>query len=251
MNELFKYLQKLPSAVSIIALFLALMFLIISKWDLIIKSVKLLKNGKNKKSKRTCGDCVLLLFGIREKYEYENRRLDNNLLRMQMKFAEQKIQEVIFFLSQDFVDDIKIYGEGKEQEEKSIQSAMYCEALKNSLLSVKDEIRRSFKENGFGQFSEGEYTHYVKDKTKIMITMIRSYLNQHYVDTDSTIVHLKKRFDKMDEKYGRQFESWTFEIFTNAKDLQDETVKKKEKLQENLKKEIDNFIKNERTPQNC
>ncbi len=251
MNELFKYLQKLPTSVSLIALALAVMVLIILRWETISKSMKWVFESVGKKQKRTCGDCVLILFGIREKYEYKDRGLNTSLLRLQMKFAEQKIQEVIFFLSQSFSEDIKIYGELEEHEKKAVQSALYCEALKNGMLSVKDELRRSFKENGFGSFRESEFSHYVKDKTKIMLTMVRSYLNQYYVDGEGTIVHLKERFEKMDKFHMQQFESWAFEVFTNAKDLIDDTAKKKEQIHNGLKKEIDEFVKNEQNSTDC
>ena len=243
MSDLFKYLQKLPPMMSVFVLLIAILALVISKWEPIVKSIKWMLGKPSKPKKRTCGDCVLLLFGIREKYEYEIRRLETNLLRMQMKFSEQKIQEVIWFLSQSFSDDIRVLGEGVEHEKKATQSSLYCEALKNGLLSVKDELRRSFKENGFGQFSESEFGHYVKDKSKTMLTMVRSYLNQHYVDGEGTIVHLKERFERMDESHLQKFDNWAFEVFTNAKDLNEEFTKKKSELTERLKSEIDDFVK--------
>ena len=248
MTELFKFLQRLPPLISVIALAMALFIIAIYKWDTIIKSTKSILG---KSSKRTCGDCVLILFGIREKYEYEDRRLDTSLLRLQMKFAEQKIQEAIFFLSQSFSDDIRILGEGEASEKKAIQSALYCEALKNGMLSVKDELRRSFKENGFASFSEGEFTHYVKGKTITMLTIIRSYLDRHYVDCDRTIVHLKERFEKMDKYHIQKFEGWAFDVFINAKDIIDDIDKKKKINHENLKKEINEFVKNEQSQPNC
>lgn len=251
MSALFEYLQKLPASLSILALSLSLLTIVFFKWEKIMNSIKWILGRGGKQSKRTCGDCVLLLFGIREKYEYKAKRLDTSLLRMQMKFAEQKIQEVIFFLSQSFAEDIKVNGEGEEQEKKAVQSALYCEALKNGMLSVKDELRRSFKENNFGEFSEKEYAHYVQDKTRVMLTTVRLYLNQHYVDGEGTIVHLKERFERMDKYHMQQFESWAFEVFTNAKDLMSDVKKKKKQIHGDLKREIDEFIKNEQNSPNC
>lgn len=244
MGEIFKYLQKLPPAASILAIILVIILLIIFKWESITKFIKLSKKSR-KSSPRTCGDCVLILSGIREKYEYKARRLDTNLLRMQMKFAEQKIQEVIFFLSQSFNEDIKILGDGADHEKKALESSLYCEALKNGMLSVKDELRRSFKENGFGEFSENEFSYYVKSKTTTMLTIVRTYLNQHYIDSENTVVHLKERFEKMDKFHNQKFEGWAFDVFSNAKDLRDDTIQKKGGIEVNLKSEIDEFIKKE------
>ena len=251
MKDLIDLLKQLPASLSVFVLIILCLFLIILRLDSITKFFKWISGKAVKKIKRTCGDCVLILFGIREKYEYEMRRLDTSLLRLQMKFAEQKIQEIIFFLSQSFAEDIKIYGKESNNERKVIQSALYCEALKNSLLSVKDELRRSFKENGFGQFSEVEFSHYVKDKTKLMLTMVRSYLNQYYVDNDTTIVHLKERFERLDKTSMQQFESWAFEVFTNAKDLFDDVRDSKKEISEKLKSEIDQFVKNGQNTTDC
>lgn len=248
-KEFFQYLQSLPPLVGITALFLATVFLVFLRWGSIMKLLKWPKNV-GEYTKRTCGDCVLILFSIREKYEYETRKLDTNLLRMQMKFSEQKIQEIIFFLSQSFSDDIKVYGEGAEQDRKATQSALYCEALKNAMLSVKDELRRSFKENGFEGFSEVEFSYYVKDKTRTMLTIVRSYLNQYYVDGDKTIVHLKERFDRMDKENLQKFEDWAFQIFVNAKDLVNEFEGNKENNTSKLRSEIDEFVKNTNNTQN-
>jgi len=246
MKEIAEFLKGLPPATSIVALFLVIILTIFVKWESIVKFIKWIK-GDSAKNKRTCGDCVLILFGIREKYEFERRQIDTNLLRLQMKFAEQKIQEVIFFLSQSFSEDIELLGSDSTNSQRITETALYCEAMKNSLLATKDEIRRSFKENGFGKFSESEYTHYVKEKTSVLITTIRSYLRQHYVETDKTIVKLHDRFKKMDEKYYQKFESWVFEIFGNARDLNKDAYTKKRDLEQKFRNDIDKFVNEGRT----
>jgi len=250
MNELFKYLQKLSPGAAVVILILAIVLMAISKWNSIVKLIKWVF-GKTGSKKRTCGDCVLILFGIREKYEYEIKVVDTNVLRQQMKFSEQKIQEVIFFLSQSFGDDVKILGKEGDYEIRVREIALYCEALKNSMLAAKDELRRSFKENGFQTLSENEFTHYVKGKTKTILTIVRSYLNHHYVDNDSTIVHLRERFENMDNNHMHKFEEWSFDVFTNAKDLINDSNDKKSSINDNLKRSIDNFVSNGEKPHNC
>ena len=250
MNELFKYIQKLPPSSAIVILILGIILMAISKWDSIMKLIKL-AFGKSGSKKRTCGDCVLILFGIREKYEYQIRIIDINVLRQQMKFSEQKIQELVFFLSQSFIDDIKLMCKDGDYEIRVREIALYCEALKNSVLSIKEELRRSFKENGFQELSENEFTHYVKDKTKLMITMVRSYLNQHYIDNDSTIVHLRERFQNMDNTNMHKFEDWCFDVFNNAKDLVKDAKKSKEEINSKLISEINSFVLEGTKPLNC
>jgi hypothetical protein len=168
-----------------------------------------------------------------------------------MKFSEQKIQELVFFLSQSFIDDIKLMCKDGDYEIRVREIALYCEALKNSVLSIKEELRRSFKENGFQELSENEFTHYVKAKTKLMITMVRSYLNQHYIDNDSTIVHLRERFQNMDNTNMHKFEDWCFDVFNNAKDLVKDAKKIKEEINSKLISEINSFVLEGAKPVNC
>jgi len=245
MDKLFEYLHSLPPSLSVLALIIISIAFILSKWGSALNSTKIIP--KKNKTKRSCGDCVLILLSIREKYEYQMRNIDNSLLKLQMKYSEQKIQEIIFFLSQSFADDIRIYGEEESEERRVVQSALYCEAIKNAMLSVKDELRRSFRENGFYKFSEIEFSHYVKEKTRVLIIMVRFYLNQYYVDENFTIVHLKDRFERIDKDYLQKFENWAFDIFTNAKDLISENNKAKKQLSEDLKSEIDDFIEKNKT----
>ena len=241
MTEFLKYLKDLSPITSIIILTLAMIIVVFSKITTIIKIWKWMFR-KDSSKKVSCGDCVLILLSIREKFEYEYLKLENNLLRMQMTFTEQKIQEAVFFLSQSFSEDILVLGEESDRNRKVMESSLYCEALKNAMLSVKDEIRRSFKENGFSNFNEKELSHYVKAKISLLITIIRSYLNQHYVENEKTIFHLKERFRKMDKLHLQKFEGWAFEVFTNAKDLYLDTEKRKADINKQLKLEIDKFV---------
>ena len=240
-NNLINYIKTLPfgSAVTIVVMVTIIMAL--TKLKSIINFTKWAV-GKSSKKKRTCGDCVLIIFSIRELYEFQREKLRTNLLRQQMTYVEQKIQEVIMFLAQNFNDDIKLLGKDATNNKRVSESALYCESLKNSLLEVKDEIRRSFKENGFAAMSEKEYAQYVKEKAKILVMSARSYLRQYCVETDETIIKLKDRFDKMDKWHFQQFEGWAFDIFTNAKDLIIETERKRVNLDEKFKKDIDNFV---------
>ena len=250
MTELFKYIKGLSPTTSIIILIITMIIVVFSKITTIVKIFKWFFIKNNNKN-ISCGNCALILLGIREKFEYESKKINNDLLRLQMTFVEQKIQEAIFFLSQSFSEDILILSKEDDVDRKVMESALYCEALKNSMLSIKNEIRRSFKENGFSLFSETELSYYVKTKTKSLITIIRAYLNQYYVDNEKTIVHLKKRFEKMDKLHMDKFEGWVFEIFTNAKDIYLYTKKKKEDINDQLKLEIDNFVSRNSKTEKC
>ena len=242
MQELFSYLKTLPPIISLVVLCIFVIILMFSKRET-LKNMFNIING-TKRKKRTCGDCVLILFGIREKYDYQIRKLSNELLKKQMTFSEQKIQEVVFYLAQSFSEDIKILGNNFTNSQKLRESALYCEALKNSLLSVKDELRRSFKDNGFSDLSQTELQQYIKNKVDTLITIARAYLKHHYVETEETIVTLDFRFKKMDSCHKSKIEDIVSQMFNKAKDLVIIIENRRGELDKSLKSEIDAFVIN-------
>jgi hypothetical protein len=240
-EQVIKYVKTLPPYASIIVLILVIIMLLLSKIGSIVHIVKWIFGKEHRK--RSCGDCILILFGIREKYQFERKKIENDLMRSQMKAVEQKIQSVIFFLIESFSEDIKLYGDNATNARKVTEAAFYCETLKNALLLVKDEIRMNFKENGFSTLKEKEYTQYVKERVKIFLMIIRAYLKQYFVETEDTIIKLKERFERLDEEHYNSFEEWTFEVFTNAKDLTIEAARQMEDLETRFKNEIDEFVR--------
>lgn len=247
MDKLIKYLDGLPPSTTIVVLFLLIVLMAIYKSKTIVNGLKLLVGKGSKKPTRTYGDFAIILLSIRERYEVERRRVNDELLRQQMTYTEHKLQEIVFFLAQDFNDDIQLLGKDSTNARKVTESALYCEALKNGLLTAKDELRRSFKENGFHSYSQIEFTQYVKEKTTTVITYIRSYLRQYHIETEESIVKLKKRFEKMDHQHLQFFEGWLFDIFSYARDKTSSTHEQKTKLEKKCKEEIDEFVKENKT----
>jgi len=197
----------------------------------------------NKKTARTCGDCILILFGIREKYESESLREEKNILRSQMSYFEQKSHEITQWLIQSFQNDLNRLGKDKPQALKISQLGNYQEALKNSMVMVKDEVRRSFKENGLANMDEIEFSNYIKSKVKNLICTSQTYLSTFYFQTSQTIVDLKTRYENLDVA---KVTEYAFDIFGNARTIARETLEREVLLKENFKKEIDSFISDSR-----
>ena len=194
---------------------------------------------KQKRLNRTCGDCILIIFGIREAYETESYKLRNNILRSQMSYFEQKEQELILWLTQSYQDDIEILGKDHEGCEKSEQFSYYQEALKCAMTVVKDETRKAFKENGFIELSDSEFSNYVKSKLRTLISIAKSYLSTYYIQNSNTIVTLKYRFEKLD--YNR-LNDIAFDVFGSARSIVKEIENKEKELKDKFKKDIDLFI---------
>jgi hypothetical protein len=235
MTDIFKWLEKLPPH-TIIAIVIILVIVLLIKFKDIIDFIKW---TTKKGTIRTCGDCILIMFGIREKYETESYKIRHNVLRSQMSYFEQKSQEIVLWLTQSFQDDLEKLGSSKPGEMKTAQFGYYQEALKCAMMSVKDEVRRSFKENGFAEFSENEFSNYVKSKLRTLISIAKSYLSTYYIQGSDTIVTLKYRYEKLD--YNR-LNDIMFDVFGYARDALKEAEAKEKEIKEKFKNEIDLFV---------
>lgn len=194
--------------------------------------------------KRSCGDCLLIMFGIRERHEAEIHKINTNILRSQMNYFEQKSQEVLLWLTQSFQDEMEVLGADKPVNVRIAQYGNYQEALKNALEAAKNEYRKSCKENGLMELSDSEFSSYVKSKARALIFITKSYLSTYYVQTDDTIVTLKHRFEKLDTNHINEI---IFNAYENARDVVKEAKLKEKESKEKFIKEIDSFVEINKT----
>jgi hypothetical protein len=235
MTEVLNFLAKLSPHTTVLIITIVIVSALIKSKDII----DLVKWFSKKQTTRTCGDCILIMFGIREKYETASFKITQNVLRSQMSYFEQKSRELTTWLTQSFQDDIEELGHDKPSEMKSAQFGYYQEALKCAMLAVKDEIRKAFKENGFSEFSDNEFTSYTRSKLRTVTSIAKSYLNTYYIQNDDTIVPLKYRFEKLDMN---KLNDLTFDVFGHAKDVVVEAHNNQKRLEQEFKDEIDSFI---------
>jgi hypothetical protein len=222
--------------VIIIALMAILAPLIIMGFKSLFKWI-----GSLFKSKRSCGDCILLIFGTSERYKVQMETLRRNILMNQMTYVEQKIESLTLELLRTYKEDQVLIV-----NEKSVYSIEivdrdyinYKEALSNAIDLSKKEIRRSFKENGFHTKEGKDFADYVKEKAVDLLSIARKYMmNAYYRDS---FVPLEYRFKKFDE---RKFEDLVFEVYIKAKEVVIDTENKVKELENKFKIEIDNLVK--------
>jgi len=238
-NGFFNFIGKLPDWQGIITLIVVLMIFILAP------QIKKLFGWLTKKTffnKRSCGDCILLIFGISEKSKNEIQKIERKILESQMNYVEQKIEIITLDLLRTYKDDQETL---KSQTSIEIDNDIlerdyinYKESLSNAVDIAKKEIRRSFKENGFDGKSGKEFADYVKEKSKDILSIARIYMLSSYFK--NAFVPLEYRFAKFDE---RGFEDLIFEIYIKAKELRIEAENKIESLENKLKVEIDQFVK--------
>ncbi len=231
----------LPLAVQIISVILFLLLLFGLGY---IGKVNL-KFGKNiisfgRTSKRSCGDCILLLMSKRERFDSQRSFIIGRILKEQMNFAEQKIVEVQNTLLTSYRDILNRKSKGVTGPEENKQYRIYQGVLTSAFFSIKDEIRRSFKENGFENLSGAEFSTYVRSKLVSLVALGKSHINDLY-PYEGMLVTTEDRMKNLDAMLGK-LEDICFELYIKAKDIKLDAKKKVELLEKEFAKEMDEFL---------
>jgi hypothetical protein len=133
--------------------------------------------------KRSCGDCILLLMGEREKYEFQIDQVSNKVLKTQMTFVEQKLTEIQTVFMQKIIDAIHDHMmQNPEAVSESIQYKLVYGLLKDALINIKDEYRRSFKENGFYYLDNSDFSHFINEKVTNMNSILVQFIRNIFPD---------------------------------------------------------------------
>lgn len=189
--------------------------------------------------KRSCKDCMVLSFSKREEFEIKRRKLENSILKTQMNFAEHRLESILFELCQDYREHLK----SKRDDDTSIndehkEGVLYEEVVKQSLNVAQDEIRRSFKENGFHELSGVEFQTYVKTKAQDLINRARSYLVHRYPSI-GMIIPLDERMGRLDMA---KMEDICFDIYVNAKEVRVRLEKEIDELESEFVSKIQDLV---------
>lgn len=127
---------------------------------------------------------------------------------------------------------------------ETLQYRMYW-GLVNNVLSIllKNELRRSFKENGFDNLSGHEFASFVKDKSKTLHAMLRQHLMDLYPpDERKLFVSMEEIMDYLDKKES-EYEDIIFEIFIEAKKFKRHEIETYKKIDINFGDEVERFVK--------
>lgn len=194
--------------------------------------------------KRSCRDCIMLLMGKRTEFEGKYNAIKSDILRDQMNFAEHKIQEVQYSLLDSYKKDIDYFKNQKnfsDIQEENKQYLLYQECISNALLYAKDELRRSFKENGFHKMDSNDLKDYLRTKTQTLISIVRDYLRRNY-PYHGMVVPLEERFKKVDQSQIHKINDIIEDIYINARSVRTKIEKKLVELNKNFSTDIDNLI---------
>lgn len=186
--------------------------------------------------KRSCGDCILVLMGEREKLEFKVRKKVNKIMKTQMTFVEQKLIEIQTTL----LDAISKRINKESPIDDSVQYKLIYGLLKDSLHKIKDEIRRSFKDNGFWDMDVSDFSHYLKDRTQVLNSMFITYVRNMYpnrggvLETDVIIevIETKSTF----------LTGLIHDLYMYSRDVKIETDKEVDEAQRVFTEWVDKFI---------
>ncbi len=180
--------------------------------------------------------------GEREKFEFKIRREMDKVMKTQMTFAEQKLIEVQTKVSNNISTTIHESIENKTTTvEESVQYKLVYGLMKDSLFHVKDEIRRSFKDNGFYDINGSEFSWYVKERTQVITSMLSQYMRNIYPDRGG-VLPLQKILKSM-EKESTFLSGIINDIYSYAREVRLECDEKVKEIQTQFGTWVDNFTK--------
>lgn len=225
-----------------------LLFLIVISLVIMILNYNKTKNvlrwlvGLHRKKKRSCTDCLTIILSKRHKFESlikkiykEQEKIENKILKNQMNFVEQKLvdMETMFI---DFYNTF-VYKEKINKiiiKNELVQYRMFCGLLRDGLwMRIRDEIRRSFKENGYYNIGGQEFAIYVKNQFKTIISILRRHLMNLYPPNESVVVTIDKVLEFIREVEAK-IEDKTFEIYIEAKKVKIDANRKIKELTEQI-----------------
>lgn len=109
-------------------------------------------------------------------------------------------------------------------------------------IKLKDEIRRSFKENGFEKISGLEFSQYVKNQSKVLMSILKNHIINLYPPNKTGIkISMEEILDFVDKKESN-IEDIIFEIYIEAKKIKKQDIELMMKIENRFGKEIDSFI---------
>lgn len=190
-----------------------------------------------------CSKCRQLMMVKSLKYKSDRELIRNSILRDQMNYAEMKLHEIFLGRCRAYREHLTQFrkpGTEIDMEREQKEYLIYQETISNAMALIKNELRRSFKENGFCEMSPVEYTQYVKEKTKGIITIKREYLMSRY-PYDRMIVPLQYSFDQTNTD---ELETILFNVMDRAKEIFLDAEIKLEKLDKEYDDDIEQIGKN-------
>jgi hypothetical protein len=181
-----------------------------------------------------------LLFGEREKLELNIRKERDKILKSQMTFAEQKLIETQNILLNAMASMIhSSVKANSSQVDEAVQYKLSYGLLRDTLGSVKDEIRRSFKAGEFYDMSGAEFSLFIKERASTLIFMMTAYIRNIFPDRGG-VIETSEIITSIEDK-ALNIGTIVSEIYTHARDTKIEIDRRINNLKLVFGQWVDNF----------
>lgn len=206
------------------------------------------KSSTVKVQERNCIDCVFYVLALREKFEIEYVAVKDSVLKDQMNFAEQKLSEVKTTATTEFTKKLKDLELNKNGDisieeqffRETTRYELFCSVLREVMHIIKDEIRRSFKENGYFDFQEGEFSNYLRNKMDYLESLALNHFSSRYPSYNKILPLSEIKEIYLDNR--KELESTLREVFTISRSIKTKADTEVKNKKEEFKKRIDSFI---------
>lgn len=218
--------------ITLIILGMLLVTFISIKGNVVIKwGKKRLGIGKQNLSKgRTCMDCSKLHRSKAAKVHFKIIRIESNILKSKMNHVEQELLTLKRNLYTTFSKIIKLLYTTKLENKMKDFNTRICLILEDV---VKDEIRRSIKENGFHEKTGDEFYKYVEGQKKMIQDIIEDNLLVYY-DNDIIL--------KISDQINKTLNIIMKSIYEEVKNIEVKAIKDIEVCEQKYETDLDNFI---------
>jgi len=127
---------------------------------------------------------------------------------------------------------------------ETLQYRMFWGLTNDSInIKMKDEIRRSFRENGFCELSGNDFAQYAKNQNKILFAILKNHFINLYPPEDKRMkVKMEDVLEYLDKR-GSHIEDIIFEMYIEAKRIKNQDQSDLNEIDKRFEKEIDDFTK--------
>jgi len=191
----------------------------------------------------SCSDCILLVLGMREKAQMAMDMVENHILKDQMNFCEQKLAELTSIILSEFT---KVLGNKESPINESLRYEIFRALLSEIVERVKSEIKRSFQENGFDEFGDGEFSNYINNRYEYLATIFDQHYSNRYLAYSSVLPSdlISGIFDKNKDKIA----AIVREVYTTSKGIKSKAKDDMEAEKQAFATEVKEFVKSRSLP---
>jgi hypothetical protein len=146
----------------------------------------------------------------------------------------------------------KIFELLNGEKSETLQYRMFWGLINDAVnILIKDEIRRSFKENGFHEIGGNEFSQYVKNQSKNLIGILKNHIINLYPPNSKEMKVSMDDILNYIEKKESEFEDFFFEIYIEAKKFKNQDIDHLEQIDKKFEDEINYFIQQKNHNGDC